>query len=123
MTKLFRCLSIIFFISALAGIATLLTSDMLHRLDLTLLHQRAGSLSLIFIGMSYISLQLSALRRWDELIKGILLGIAFFLWGGELFVPPGMLVTAMDSIVITIFVVDLSLIIVQHLKLKDHEIP
>ncbi len=123
MAKLFRSLSVIFFIAALTGVATLLTSDVWYRLDLTMLHQRAGSLSLIFVGMSYISLQLSDRRGWDELIKGILLGVAFILWGGELYLPPGKLVTAMDSIVVTIFVVDLSLIIFQHLKLKDHEVP
>lgn len=123
MAKLFRCLSVIFFITALIGVATLLTSDVWYRLDLTILHQRAGSLSLIFVGLSYISLQLSARRGWDELIKGILLGVAFVLWGGEQYLPPGTLVNAMDSVVITIFVVDLSLIILQHLKLKDHEIP
>src|SRR6266571_1239533 len=99
MAKLFRSLSVIFFVSALIGVATLLTSDGWYRLDLTILHQRAGSLSLIFVGLSYISLQLSARRGWDELIKGILLGVAFILWGGELFLPPGKLVTAMDSIV------------------------
>ena len=75
----------------------------------------------MFIGASYISLQLTGRRRWNEMLKGVLLGLAFLLWGGEQFMPAGPLATAMDSSVITIFVVDLSLIIVEHLRHNDHE--
>jgi len=82
-----------------------------------------GALPLICIGLSYISFQLSAERERSELVKGLLLGIAFVFWGSEQLLPSSPLVTVMDSIVITIFVVDLGLIIVEHLKRKDHEIP
>ncbi len=82
-----------------------------------------GALPLMCIGLSYISFQLSADRQRGELVKGLLLGTAFVFWGGEQLLPSSSLVTVMDSIVITIFVVDLGLIIVEHLKRKDHEIP
>ena len=118
-----RWLSILLFLLALLGIVMLLAGDGWHRLQLTLIHQRAGAGSLMLIGASYICLQLSRPRRWMELIKGLLLGVAFVFWGGELFVPPGALVTAMDSLVIAIFVVDLSLIIYEHLQRKDQETP
>jgi hypothetical protein len=121
--KSFRLLSIIFFISALVGIFALVLSDGLHQLRFTTVHQRMGALPLICIGLSYISFQLSAKRQWRELVKGLLLGVAFVFWGGEQLLPSSPLVTVMDSIVITIFVVDLGLIIVEHLKRKDHEIP
>ena len=121
--RLARWLSILLFLLALLGIVTLLAGDGWHRLQLTALHQRAGAGSLMLIGASYMCLQLSWPRRWLELIKGVLLGVAFVLWGGELFVPPGALVTAMDSLVVTIFVVDLSLIIYEHLQRKDQETP
>jgi len=123
MRFLFRWLSTLLFLTALLGIFMLLGFDAWHRLQLTSIHQRAGAASLMLIGGSYICLQLSRPRRWMELIKGLLLGLAFVLWGGELFVPPGCLVTAMDSLVITIFVVDLSLIIYEHLQRRDHETP
>ncbi len=57
------------------------------------------------------------------MIRGILLGIAFVFWGGEQLLPSSSLVTVMDSIVITIFIVDLGLIIVEHLGRKDLEMP
>jgi hypothetical protein len=121
MAKLFRWLSTIFFILALAGLITLLASDIWNRLHSTPVHQQAGALSFMLIGASYISLQLSMKRRWSETLKGVMLGFAFLLWGSEQFLSPSVWVTAMDSLVVLIFVVDLSLIIVDRLKRKDPE--
>lgn len=123
MTKVFRPLTIVLFLSALLSIAVLFLADACHAFTVTPLHQTVGALALIFIGSSYVCLQLSARRSPVGLLKGLLLGLAFVLWGGEQFLPPGRLVTAMDASVITIFVVDLSLIIAQHLKQRDHETP
>ena len=123
MTKPFRGLSVTCGLLALAALATLLLSDVIHRLTLTPIHQQAGALALMLIGSSYISLQLSAKRRWNEMLKGILLGTAFLLWGGEQLLAPSRLVTAMDSAVVTIFVLDLGLIITDHLRRKDHDTP
>ena len=121
MKKPLRNLSALLLISALAGMATLLIFDALDHLRLTPLHQRTGALSFMLIGASYISLQLSTGRRWREMFKGVLLGIGFFLWGCEQFLPAGPLVTIMDSLVVLIFVSDLGLVIVDRLKRKDHE--
>ncbi len=123
MARLLRGLSAIALAAALAGIVCLLAGDTWNRLRLTPAHQVAGALSLMLIGLSYICLQLSAARPRKEMIKGVLLGLAFLLWGGEQFVPPGRFVTLMDSAVVTIFVVDLGAIIVEHLKRRDHELP
>ena len=123
MTKLFRGLTIACCLAALAAILVLLSSDATHRLNSTPLHQQTGALALILIGSSYIALQLSAGRKWSAMLKGILLGLAFLLWGSEQLLPPSALVTAMDTAVVTIFVVDLSLIIMEHLRRKDHETP
>jgi len=73
-------------------------------------------MALILIGTSYTSLQLGSKRRWSEKLKAILLGLAFTLWGSEQFLPASRVVTLMDSAVITIFVVDLGLIILDYLK-------
>ena len=80
-------------------------------------------MALILIGTSYISLQLSANRRWKEKLKGISLGFAFVLWGSEQFLPASRLVTLMDSAVIVIFVVDLGLIILDGLGKGDRGVP
>jgi len=119
MTRLLRRASVLFFALALAGIAILWIADSLHALRFTPFHQRAGALALILIGISYIALQLSLRRGRGETLKGIFLGAAFVLWGGEQFVPSGPLMTAMDSAVITIFVVDLSLIIVGEVRRRN----
>ena len=119
MKKPLRSLSALLLISALAGLAALLVFDALNHLRLTAFHQRTGALSFMLIGASYISLQLATQRRWNEKFKGILLGTGFFLWGCEQFVPPGPLVTVMDSLVVLIFVSDLGLVIVDRLKRKD----
>jgi hypothetical protein len=123
MTKLLRWLSIILFTLALAGVAVLWLSDARRRLLPAPSHQRIGAAPLMLIGLSYISFQLSGRRRPEERAKGLLLGLAFLLWGSEQLLPPSAWVTVMDSLVITIFVVDLVLIIVEHLKHKDYELP
>src|ERR1700722_6082476 len=123
MAKCSRWLSLFFFFAALVGIAVLLLFDAVNRLASTSIHQQAGAMSLILIGASYISLQCSSARPWGEWTKGVLLGVAFILWGGEVFVPSGWVVTMMDSTVVTIFVVDLGLIILEHLRRRDHETP
>jgi hypothetical protein len=123
MKKPFRQLSAFLLVSALTGMVVLLVFDVLNRLSLTSIHQRVGALSFMLIGASYISLQLSSVRHWKEKLKRVLLGVGFFLWGSEQFMPPGPLVTFMDSLVVIIFVSDLSLVIVDSLRRKDDEVP
>ncbi len=82
-----------------------------------------GAIPLILIGLSYASFQFSTQRPHSERVKGLLLGLAFVLWGSEQLLPPSPWVTVMDSLVISIFVVDLALIIIEHLKRNNHEIP
>ena len=119
MRNLLRTACVLLFLLALAGIAVLWVTDALHAYRFTLFHQQAGALALILIGSSYISLQLIRRRRGAEALKGVFLGAAFVLWGAEQFLPPGPWVTVVDSLVITIFVVDLSLIVIGQLRSKD----
>jgi hypothetical protein len=123
MKEPFRKLSAFLLVSALTGMAVLLVFDVLNRLSLTSLHQHVGALSFMLIGASYISLQLSTKLSWREKLKRVFLGIGFFLWGCEQFLSPGPLVTFMDSMVVIIFVSDLSLVIVDSLKHKDDGAP
>ena len=118
MTKLFRKLTLSFFLFALAGLAALLLADAMHGLRFTVLHQQLGASALILTGTSYISLQLSASHRSGGKLKGVFLGLAFVLWGSEQFLPASRLVTFMDSGVITIFVLDLGLVIFSQLKIR-----
>lgn len=121
MATLFRRLSGILFVSAIAAMLTLLVSDLLNALKPTSVHRCAGALAFILIGSSYVVLQISLRRPPAEKLKGILLGTAFLFWGSGQFLPPSLFATAMDTAVVVIFVVDLSLIIIEHLKRNQYE--
>ena len=118
---LFRWLSTILFVSAIAAMLTLLISDALNVLTPTTVHRFAGALAFMLIGSSYVALQISLRRPRSEKVKAILLGIAFLFWGSGQFLPPSLFATAMDSAVVVIFVVDLSLIIIENLKRSHYE--
>lgn len=116
-----RALSGLFFVLALAALAVLLASDLWTRFQATHRHVQAEALALIFVGTSFICLQFSAGRNWREAVNGLLLGLAFVLWGAEQFLPQGPAVTATDCVVITIFIVDLGLVIGSRLGRSAHQ--
>jgi hypothetical protein len=68
-------------------------------------------LALVFAGLSFLCLIFSQRARGSELLKGLLLGLAFVLWGGESLLAAGATVNAIDAAVIAIFVLDLGLVI------------
>ena len=119
MKEAFRKLSALLLISALAGVGVLLVFDGLHDLSLTTFHQRAGALSVMFIGASYICLQLGTHNNLRDKLKRIPLGVGFCIWGSETFLPPGHIITVMDNLVVLIFVSDLSFVILDSLRRKD----
>lgn len=116
-------MSILLFVGALTAVGGLALSDLEHHLTPSAQHTQYGSAALILIGLSYIALQLSFRRGLEEMLQGLLLGTAFVLWGGEQLLPTSRWVTLMDNLVVTIFVIDLSLIIWEHLQRQDHEVP
>jgi hypothetical protein len=116
MAKLYQRLSLLLLIASWVGLIGLLCTDGIHRLHFTPAHQRLSALALIFIGLSYGVFQFAAVRRSSERLKGLLLATAFVLWGSEQFLPASPIMTLLDSVVIGIFVVDISLVIVDRLK-------
>jgi peptidoglycan/LPS O-acetylase OafA/YrhL len=120
---LFRIFSTFLLFCALTGIAVMLASDGYHRFVPSSAHQHVGAFPLILIGLSYICMQPTVKRPRSEWVKGVLLGLAFVLWGSEQLLPATQLTTVMDEAVVGIFVVDLGLIILEHLKRNDHELP
>jgi hypothetical protein len=111
MKRFMRLLSRFLFALAFIAVAFLLLADIWGRFQPTARHQHAEALALIFVGLAFVCMQVSAESRWKEKLKGILLGMAFALWGSEQYLAPGGLVTAVDGLVVTIFVVDLGLVI------------
>jgi hypothetical protein len=119
--RFFRRLSAVLFVSALAAMLTLLVSDALNALAATAVHHCSSALSFMLIGSSYVALQIGLRRPRAEKLKAVLLGTAFLFWGLGQFLPPGFFATAMDTAVVVIFVVDLSLVIVENLKRNHYE--
>ncbi|HEX3728307.1 MAG TPA: hypothetical protein VHV47_00775 [Opitutaceae bacterium] len=107
------CLALL--VSAVLALLLLLAGDLRRGFAPTLFHARAGAAALMLIGSAYIALQaLGAARR--DAAKGMLLGLAFVLWGAEQFLPAGPRTTAMDTAVIGIFVADLGLVIAGRIR-------
>ena len=104
-------LSTLCFLVALLGVVILVGSDIAHGYRFSSSHLHLDSLPLIMIGLSYIILHISPHHRRVDQVKGVFLGLAFLLWGGENLLPMSRLVTLIDEVAVTIFVVDLSVII------------
>jgi hypothetical protein len=114
-TKALRRTGLLLLAAALTMIGILVASDAAHGLRPTPLHSRLGAFALILMGFSYMSLQAVSRASRGALMKGVLLGGAFALWGIEQLLPQGRWTTAMDTAVIAIFVVDLGMIILNGL--------
>jgi hypothetical protein len=72
--------------------------------------------ALLFIGISYLGLQLTLRRTRVQFILSVVVSIAFALWGAEQFLSNQALVSAIDDVVVLLFVLDLSIVIRGNLK-------
>ncbi len=73
-----------------------------------------SGIPLIAIGTSYISLMLTLPRRPGQMLVGVLMGLAFVLWGLEQFLVNRALICFIDDCVAFLFITDLSIIIRQN---------
>jgi len=119
--SLFRHLSFVCLVLALAAVLGLLVLDVRHGFRLTEGHQKTGALALILIGTSYILVHAGGAAGRGTRLRAIFLGAAFALWGAEQFMPGGAASTVIDSAVIGIFVVDLSFSVARRLKRPDQQ--
>jgi hypothetical protein len=74
-------------------------------------HLPLSALPLLLAGSSYLILQAILRPRPLELLKRLMLGAAFLLWGVVQLMPASDLATELGNLVITLYVVDLGLII------------
>jgi hypothetical protein len=70
-----------------------------------------SALPLLLAGFSYILLQAILRPRRLELLKRLMLGAAFLLWGVVQLMPVGDLAAELGNVVIALYVIDLGLII------------
>ena len=75
-----------------------------------------SAVPLIAIGISYVSLVLTLPRTPGQLLVGVLMGLAFVLWGTEQFLRDRALASFIDDSVVFLFVVDLSIVVRKNFK-------
>lgn len=97
---------------ALASVLVLLLWDALPSIFPTRAHNVLGALPLALIALAYLAYQ--AVRRpiVQELVKAILLSIAFLLWAANQFWPDKPYATLLNDMAIGLFVLDVVLVIV-----------
>jgi hypothetical protein len=71
---------------------------------------------LIAIGDSYFFLIVTLRRTLGQRLVGILIGMAFMLWGSEQFLSNQAVISFIDDVVVFLFVVDLSIVIRHNLR-------
>jgi len=107
MSRILKAASMAFLALAAAAVLALVFVDLFHRGELTTGHKAAAAAALMMIGLSYVCIHLGVRPPGNELLKAVLLGSAFVVWGLEQFVAPSVAVTLIDTAVVGIFVVDL----------------
>jgi len=75
---------------------------------------------LILIGVAFASLQFMAPRAPRQILLGLMVAVAFILWGTEQFLANRAVAAFMDDIVVFLFVLDLSIVVYGHLKSGAH---
>jgi hypothetical protein len=117
-------------IAAVLGAGTLLLSDagpqlvaavkfaaaMAPRAWALLGHAPLSAMPLLLIGSAYIGLQALLRPVGMELLKRLMLGSAFLLWGIVQLMPPSVVATDLGDLVIALYVLDLGLIIQAELQ-------
>lgn len=95
-------------LAVLSG-AVLLISDVLPLVAARLAHAPTSALPLLLIGTTYALAQLLLRpRRWD-LVQAVLVSAAFICWGIYQLLPASPGATFLGDLVITMYVVDLSI--------------
>jgi hypothetical protein len=86
-----------------------------------------SAVPLILIGVSFASFQFVVSRSRTQLLLGLMVSLAFILWGTEQFLSDGAVVSFIDDVVVFLFVLDLGIVIYGQLKpgihAKSSELP
>ena len=79
-------------------------------------HAPLSALPLLLVGASYLALQGILRPAPIELLKRLMLGSAFLLWGIVQLMPPSVLATDLGDLVIALYVLDLGIIVQAELR-------
>ena len=105
--------------AAIAASVLLLLSDGAPRSARLLGHSLLSAAPLLLVGTAYIALQPAVRPTPLELLKRLILGAAFILWGIDQLLRPGWIATSIGDVVISLYVIDLGLVIRDHLRTED----
>jgi hypothetical protein len=117
-------------VTALLGSAALLLNDaapqliaigkivlaMAPRAWALLGHAPLSAMPLLLVGASYIALQGLLRPAPLELVKRLMLGSAFLLWGIVQLMPPSVIAADLGDLVIALYVLDLGIIVQAELR-------
>jgi hypothetical protein len=81
-----------------------------------------SAVPLILIGTAFASLQFALPRTRGQMLLGLMVALAFILWGTEQFLSDQSIVSLIDDVVVLLFVIDLSIVILGHLKPGFHPV-
>jgi hypothetical protein len=82
-----------------------------------------SAIPLILIGLAFASFQFSSPRTLGQMLLGLAVAAAFVLWGIEQFMPNQNIVSAIDDVVVFLFVLDLGIVICGSLREQNRKKP
>jgi len=75
-----------------------------------------SALPLIFIGVAFACYQFAIPRTLSQIALGLMVSLAFVMWGSEQFLSNPPIVALIDDMVVLLFVLDLCIVMYRHLK-------
>jgi len=108
---------------AIFAAISIVTLRLIHYIQPNLLPWNLKSaIPLILIGVAFGSLQFILPRTRRQILLGLMVAVAFILWGTEQFLSNQAIASFIDDIVVLLFVLDLSIVIYGHLKPGVHAV-
>jgi hypothetical protein len=107
-----RALAVFLGVVTLVDVAVLFVWDAVPQLFPARSHDFLGSFSLAMIAIAYLVYQFAHRPAWRELLKAILLAVAFLFWAANQLWPNLPQATLFNDIAIALFVLDVFLVMV-----------
>jgi hypothetical protein len=107
-----RAIPVILGVVALAGVSILLVWDVFPKLFPERAHDLLAAFPLSMIAVAYLVYQLAHRPPVAELVKAILLAVAFFFWAANQLWPALPQATLFNDIAIALFVLDVFLVVI-----------
>jgi len=107
-----RALPVVLGVMTLALVAALLTWDFGPRLFPPRAHEFLGAAPLALVALAYLTYQSVRRPGGAELLKAVLLAVAFLLWAANQYWPDAAAATLFNDLAIGLFVLDVFLVMI-----------